>query len=45
MGGHAYWYLVPYESNVQDALDRLRDREFKAGPLQPGDPRPKVRGV
>ena len=35
MGGHAYFYYVPYESNVQDALDRLRDREFKAGRYNP----------
>lgn len=31
MGGHPYWYFVPYESDVQHALDALRDREFKAG--------------
>ncbi len=35
MGGHAYWYFVPYESNVQHALDVLRDREFKAGRYNP----------
>jgi hypothetical protein len=35
MGGHAYWYFVPYESNVQRALDALRTREFKAGRYNP----------
>jgi hypothetical protein len=35
MGGHPYWYLVPYESDVQHALDTLRDREFKAGRYNP----------
>jgi hypothetical protein len=35
MGAHAYWYFVPYESNVQHALDTLREREFKAGRYSP----------
>lgn len=35
MGGHAYWYRVPYESNVQAALDKLRAREFAAGRYSP----------
>ena len=35
MGGHPYWYFVPYESDVQHALDTLRDREFKAGRYNP----------
>jgi hypothetical protein len=35
MGGHPYWYFVPYESNVQHALDALREREFKAGRYNP----------
>jgi hypothetical protein len=35
MGGHPYFYFVPYESNVQGALDALRDREFRAGRYNP----------
>jgi hypothetical protein len=35
MGGHAYWYVVPYQSNLQAALDELRQREFKAGRYNP----------
>ncbi|HEX8795865.1 MAG TPA: hypothetical protein VF765_33175 [Polyangiaceae bacterium] len=35
MGGHPYWYFVPYESDVQHALDTLRAREFKAGRYNP----------
>jgi hypothetical protein len=35
MGGHPYWYFVPYESDAQHALDTLRDREFKAGRYNP----------
>jgi hypothetical protein len=35
MGGHPYWYFVPYESDAQKALDSLRDREFKAGRYNP----------
>jgi hypothetical protein len=35
MGGHPYWYVVPYRSNLQAALDDLRQREFKAGRYNP----------
>lgn len=35
MGGHPYWYFVPYEDDVQHALDTLREREFKAGRYNP----------
>ena len=35
MGGHAYWYVVPYQADVQAALDSLREREFKAGRYSP----------
>jgi hypothetical protein len=35
MGGHPYWYIVPYQSNLQAALDELRQREFKAGRYNP----------
>jgi hypothetical protein len=35
MGGHPYWYFVPYQENIKAALDNLRDREFKAGRYNP----------
>jgi hypothetical protein len=35
MGGHPYWYFVPYEADVQHALDSLRAREFEAGRYNP----------
>lgn len=41
MGGHPYWYYVPYEPNVQSALDRLRAREFYAGRYNPVIPFPE----
>jgi hypothetical protein len=40
MGGHPYWYVVPYQSNLQAALDDLRQREFKAGRYNPVTPFP-----
>jgi hypothetical protein len=35
MGGHAYWYFVPYQDDTQAALDALRTREFEAGRYSP----------
>src|SRR6266545_2266539 len=35
MGGHPYWYLVPYRDDAQAALDELREREFRAGRYNP----------
>ncbi len=35
MGGHPYWYFVPYKDDVQHVLDDLREREFKAGRYSP----------
>jgi hypothetical protein len=35
MGAHPYWYFVPFQSDVQAALDQLREREFKAGRYNP----------
>jgi hypothetical protein len=35
MGGHPYWYFVTYEDSAQSALDKLREREFKAGRYNP----------
>jgi hypothetical protein len=40
MGGHPYWYVVPYQQNLQAALDDLRAREFKAGRYNPVMPFP-----
>jgi hypothetical protein len=27
MGGHPYWYYVPFQPNAQATLDQLRGRE------------------
>ena len=35
MGGHFYWYVVPYEPDIRRALDRLREQEFAAGRYYP----------
>ena len=35
MGGHAWWYLVPYEKDVAQSLEALRQREFAAGRYNP----------
>ena len=35
MGAHPYWYFVKHRSNVQQALDELREREFRAGRYNP----------
>jgi len=35
MGGHAYWYTVDYQEDVEAALDALRTREFLAGRYNP----------
>jgi hypothetical protein len=34
-----YWYLVPYDEDVQAALDELRMREFECGRYNPVMPR------
>ncbi len=31
MGGEPYWYYVEYEKDFNAALQKLREREFKAG--------------
>jgi hypothetical protein len=31
MGAEPWSYFVPYESNIQSAVDRLRQSEFRAG--------------
>ena len=35
MGAHPYWYFVPYQKDVNKALQELRDREFQAGRYNP----------
>lgn len=47
MGANPYWYFVPYDLDVQRALDALREREFAAGRYNPvvmfpvfGEPNP-----
>jgi hypothetical protein len=38
MGAEAYWYTVKYRSDIQGALDDLRQREFQAGTYNPVTP-------
>ena len=35
MGGHAWFYFVEYEPDVNAALQKLREREFRAGRYNP----------
>jgi len=35
VGGEPYIYIVPYENDLQKVLDKLREREFKAGRYNP----------
>ncbi|HEX8846478.1 MAG TPA: hypothetical protein VF791_17655 [Pyrinomonadaceae bacterium] len=35
MGGHPWFYFVPYEQDVNAALQKLREREFRAGRYNP----------
>jgi hypothetical protein len=35
MGGEPWMYFVPYERDLQSALDKLKDREFRAGRYYP----------
>jgi hypothetical protein len=35
MGAHPYWYYVPYQKDLNKALQELREREFKAGRYNP----------
>jgi len=35
MGGHPYYYFVPYEDDIEAALQKLREREFEAGRYNP----------
>ena len=38
MGAHSYEYFVPYEADLNAALERLRQREFEAGRYNPAMP-------
>jgi hypothetical protein len=40
MGGHPYWYITPYQSDINSALQRLRKQEFEAGRYNPVNPFP-----
>lgn len=35
MGASPYFYYVPYQSDIQAALNKLREREFQAGRYNP----------
>jgi hypothetical protein len=35
MGASPYWYFVKYQPDLQQALDELREREFRAGRYYP----------
>jgi hypothetical protein len=35
MGGHPWFYFVPYQSDINSALQALRRREFQAGRYNP----------
>jgi hypothetical protein len=41
MGGHPWWYLVPYEKDVAKGLEALRQREFTAGRYNPAEDFPR----
>jgi len=38
MGADPYWYFVPYEADLDAALQKLRLREFQAGRYNPVTP-------
>jgi len=40
MGGHPWWYFVPYDPDVDRALQALRAQEFAAGRYNPVIPYP-----
>lgn len=41
MGSSPYWYFVDYEDDFNLALQKLREREFKAGRYNPVIPMPE----
>src|SRR5512140_2807384 len=40
MGAHLYWYTVPYQRDIAQALVDLRQREFQGGRYNPVMPFP-----
>lgn len=40
MGGHIYYYFVPYQGDIDAALQVLRKQEFEAGRYNPAMPFP-----
>lgn len=40
MGAEAWDYFVPYEENIETALNKLRQREFRAGRYRGSDENP-----
>ena len=41
MGGHFWSYTVPFEEDIQSALEKLREQEFRAGRFwQPSEVQP-----
>src|SRR5580698_7449079 len=41
MGGHPWWYMVPYEQDIEKSLESLRQREFRAGRYNPAEDFPR----
>ena len=41
MGGHPWYYSVPYAEDVSGALNALREREFRAGRYNPAEMFPR----
>ena len=41
MGGEPWFYFVPYQADVNSALQALRQREFRAGRYNPVMPMPE----
>jgi hypothetical protein len=41
MGGEPWFYFVPYEADINSALQTLRRREFQAGRYNPVTPMPE----
>jgi hypothetical protein len=41
MGGHPYYYIVKYQTDIEAALQDLRQREFEAGRYNPAQPFPQ----
>ena len=40
MGGESWFYFVPYQADIDSALQALRRREFQAGRYNPVMPLP-----